>query len=264
MTVNINPELTMTLQEGVGEVLSLLTGLDLSYAPERDRFRSVARAINRALRSIALEKEWSYYSSTIDIGPAVEGATAITIANTVRPRMTGDDAIRFVDPEDDGIKMWAYFLPRDALHKYQGRGGMWAAANPGLITLSRPIPNALAGFRVELPVMRAPIMFEIPYQPEETEPDTMDSGVYLAPIDFEYPDLVVLRAAYFYAQTDPIMQPRVQTLEAQHKDLMYQVIERDERHTDDPYQNEFFVPVQNGIVGNGMYHPHPHSDERRY
>ena len=83
-------------------------------------------------------------------------------------------------------------------------------------------------------------------------------------LDFPYPELIVMRAAWLYAQTDPVMQPRAQYLEEQYKDLMYQLIERDDRHTDSPYQNEFFVPVESSIHGNsGHWHDHPHSDERR-
>lgn len=85
-------------------------------------------------------------------------------------------------------------------------------------------------------------------------------------IDFPYPDVVILRAAMYYAMTDPVMQPRVQTLEAQYKDLMYQIIERDDRNTDSPFENEFIVPVQGGLAYpgfGGMGHMHPHADGGR-
>ena len=55
----------------------------------------------------------------------------------------------------------------------------------------------------------------------------------------------------------------MQTLDAQYKDLMYQFIERDDKHTDTPFQNEFFVPVQNGIYPESRYRPWPLSDNRR-
>ena len=48
-----------------------------------------------------------------------------------------------------------------------------------------------------------------------------------------------------------------------YKDLMYQLIERDDRTTDSPYLNEFAVPIISDI--NGSYsgpHGHPHADER--
>ena len=81
-------------------------------------------------------------------------------------------------------------------------------------------------------------------------------------IDFPYPDIIVARAAYLYAQSDPVMQPRVQTLEAQYKDLMYQVMERDERNTDSPYLNDFLLPVQAGLSTPVAHHWHPHADGR--
>ena len=39
-----NPDVTITLDEAVAEVLSILTGLDLDYDPNQDRYRQVARA----------------------------------------------------------------------------------------------------------------------------------------------------------------------------------------------------------------------------
>ena len=83
-------------------------------------------------------------------------------------------------------------------------------------------------------------------------------------IDFDYPDVIVLRAAYYVAQADPVQQPRVQTLENEYKDLMYSLVERDTRNTDSPYLNEFLLPITNSIYGNGRAgaHGHPHSDER--
>ena len=68
-----NPEVQQTLDEAVAEVLGLLTGLDLSYAPELDRYRAITRQLNRALRTNALEQEWSYYSFTLSLGQASEG-----------------------------------------------------------------------------------------------------------------------------------------------------------------------------------------------
>ena len=78
---------------------------------------------------------------------------------------------------------------------------------------------------------------------------------------FDRPDLIVARGAYFYAQTDPVMQPRVPTLENDYKTLMYQLIERDERHTDTPYMNEFILPLENGLVPDDTNtHRHPHAN----
>ena len=47
----MNPEVSMTLDEAVAEVLGLLTGLDLEYRPEHDRYQTVTRAINAALKA---------------------------------------------------------------------------------------------------------------------------------------------------------------------------------------------------------------------
>lgn len=259
MTI-INPELTLTLDDAVQEVLGLLTGLDLTYDPDMDRYRAVTRQLNRALRANALEHEWSFYSGTVSLGPAVEGVTAMEMGNTMRPRVTNDDAVRLVDSEDR-ILVWAYFLPRDALHKYAGReGGLWASCVHNTILFSRGFYAGEAGLDVQLPVMREPVMFRLPDTGVAVDPDIRNQV-----IDFAYPDVVIQRAAFFYAQSDPVMQPRVQTLEAQYKDLMYQVIERDDRSTDSPYMNEFFVPMMGSIDGPGaLPHPHPHSDERRW
>lgn len=260
-----NPELTMTLNEAVDEVLALLSGLDLHYGLDLDRYRVVARQLNRGLRSVALEREWSYYSSIEDAGVASLGQTGLELRSSVRPRVIRDDAVRLVD--GNGVpRVWAYFLPRDAISKYPAREGLWVATTRTSLTFSRPIGRSEAGLSIHVPVMREPRAFVIPHSPDSNIPD--DSGMTQAEIgdqllDFSYPDLVVLRAAFLYAQTDPVLQPRVQTLEAQYKDLMYQVVERDDRNTDSPYLNEFFVPIDNGLVESFSRHPHPHSDERR-
>lgn len=307
-----NPQLQMTLDQAVGEVLTLLTGLDLHYIPELDRYRAITKLINRSLRSIALEREWSYYSDVETVGTAQAGQRAVNLRATVRPRIINDDAVRLVDA-DGNARVWAYFLPRDALHKYGSRGGLWASTTRSTILFSRPFHRGEDGLSIQVPVMREPRMLEVPPireniedltatpDPEDPDaatvqvrnfemPDIVEEWVVdgslppyvvedpesalaqtnLTPaeirqqlIDFQYPDLVVLRAAYFYAQTDPVMQPRVQTIEAQYKDLMYQIIERDDRMTDSPYLNDFFVPVQGSLRGqSGQGHWHPHSDER--
>jgi hypothetical protein len=55
----------------------------------------------------------------------------------------------------------------------------------------------------------------------------------------------------------------MQTLEAMHTDLRYQIQEREDRNTDSPYMNEWFVPIQNDLNGTAGWHGHPHADERR-
>lgn len=264
--MTVNPELNLTLDDAVGEVLGLLTGLDLEYAPELDRYRAVTRQLNRALRSNALEREWSWYASTQSIGTTVEGMTEVMLTSTKRPRVIGDDAIRFVN--SDGVVVgWAYFLPRDALHKYQSRNGIWAAATRQSIAFSRPFTAGEEDLDIQVPVMREPTMFRLPAQPEDPNDPLVDvpDEIREQPIDFGYPDIITLRAAYYVAQSDPVLQPRVQTLEAQYKDLMYQLIERDERSTDSPELNPFFVPISSGLhdVYTGYGHLHPHADERR-
>ena len=103
-------------------------------------------------------------------------------------------------------------------------------------------------------------MFQIPASGQEPTRQVLDQL-----IDFDYPDLVMARAAWIYAQADPVLQPRVPALEEQYKDIMYQLVERDERHTDTPYMNDFFVPIEGSINGSTapqFHHFHPHSDER--
>lgn len=260
----MNPELVTTLDDAVAEVLASLTGLDLQYLPTSDRYSVIARALNKALRLNAAEHEWSFYASTQDVGPAIEGEQEIWLDDTVRVRQVGDDSVRLVD-DDNKVARWAYMLPRDALFKYGNRAGLWCSITRNNLTFSRPFNYYEGQCRIHVPVMREPVMFRLPVQSEDPADDIIDVPVEirLQPIDFSYPDIITMRAAFLYAQTDPVMQPRVQTLEAQYKDLMYQVIERDDRNTDSPYLNEFFVPVQNGLRTEIMTHGHPHSDERR-
>lgn len=260
----MNSEVSMTLDDCVVEVLGMLSGLDLHYDPQLDRYRAVVRQLNRALRAHALEADWSFYSSTEDVGTAHAGVQEVALRSSIRPRIINDDAVRLVDADGQAV-VWAYFLPRDALHKYPNRQGLWAAHTRSSLRFSRPFGLGEEGLTIQVPVMREPKMFRLPEQPEDPNLPlpTVPTSVREQLLDYDYPDVVILRAAYYYAQADPVMQPRVQTLEAQFKDLMYQLIERDEKNTDSPFLNEFFVPVQNGIVDNGMRHPHPHSDERR-
>ena len=259
-----NPETELTLDDAVGEVLGMLTGLDLVYDPQYDRYRAITRTLNRALRAVAVEKEWSYFVSTLSVGTAVQGEDQLWLTSTQRPRIVNDDCVRLVN--DEGVvRMWAYFLPRDAIHKYRGRTGLWVSHTRNALQFSRPFTAAEDGLEIQMPIMREPTMFRLPAQPEDPEAAlvAVPQDVRDQLIDFQYPDLVILRAAFYYAQTDPVMQPRVQTIEAQYKDMMYQLLERDDRVTDSPYLNEFFVPIQNGIVGQSFVHAHPHSDERR-
>lgn len=260
----MNPELVFTLDEAVAEVLGLLTGLDLRYAPEQDRYAAITRQLNRALRSTALEQEWSYYASTEEVGTAVIDQLDYDMRSTVRPRIINDDAVRLVDTHGHAVR-WAYFLPRDALHKYAGRAGLWASVTRNTLSFSRSFTSTEEGLAIHVPVMREPVMFRLPEQPEDPDEPTVTvpAEIREQEIDFPYPDLITLRAAFYYAQTDPVMQPRVQMLEAQYKDLMYQIMERDNRNTDSPYLNEFSVPVQASLHPVATSHWHAHADERR-
>jgi hypothetical protein len=253
----VNSEILLTLDDAVEEVLGGLTGLDLTYQPDQDRYRAVVRQLNRALRFNALEQEWGYYSSVEACGLAVAGEMAATLRSSVRPRIINDDAVRLVDNEGRP-RRWAYFLPRDALHKYRYIDGLWCAATNTMLQFSRPFDGSEHGLEIQVPVMREPTMFRLP-ETGEAVPDEVRDQL----IDFNYPDLIVARAAYLYAQTDPVMQPRVQTLEGQYKDLMYQVMERDKRATDDPYINDFRLPIQ-GSLHEPVHghHAHPHADGR--
>ena len=257
MTDTINPNVTMDLETAVREVLGVLTGQTLSYDPDMDRFRAITLHLNRALRSNALEAEWSYYHELIRLGPVTAGARVFVISTDYRYRVINDDAVRFLDADDVPVA-WAYFLPRDALHKYARRSGLWASVTRNRLTLSRPVPDELDGHRVEIPVMREPRPFVLPDDPTAV----VDQDVLDQKVDFDFPDVVTARAAWLYAQTDPVMQPRVQTLEEQYKTLMYQLIERDSANTDMPYQNEIIVPVQNDIYGESTHRPWPVANRR--
>jgi hypothetical protein len=257
-TSTIHPEMTMSLEDAVLEVFVLLTGQTLRYDQQYDRFRAITHTLNRALRGNAMEQEWSYYHEQLDLGTTSVGDVSFEISAQFRFRVVGDDAVRFVT--DDGVPLaWAYFLPRDALHKYRNREGLWASYTRKLLSLSRPLVDGEEGLHVHLPVMREPKMFELPDDPTVA----VDPDVLTQQIDFDIPDIITARAAWLYSQTDPIMQPRVQTLEDQYKDLMYQAIERDTQQTESTYMNEILIPVQNDIYGESRARPWPVANRRR-
>ena len=254
-----NRDVQFSLQDGVAEVLQTLTGSDLTYDPVTDRFQSITRALNRAMRLVALEHEWSYYSSVEDMGTTTEGMVSVELNSKQRPRVLFDDSVRLTDDEGRA-RVYAYFLPRDALGKYWARRDLRVAFTRNTLTFSRQLLAQEAGLHIMVPVMREPVMFRLPADNAEV-PDAILNQL----LDFEYPDLVVAKAAQLMAEGDPMIQPRVPNLEARYKDIMYQLVERDDRSTDSPYMNEFFVPIQNSIHGSsaqGFYHGHPHSDER--
>jgi hypothetical protein len=244
-----NVEVELTLDEAVDEVLGLLTGLDLTYAPELDRYRAITRQLNRAMRHNALENEWSYYATTLDLGTVSYGQREVLMPSSARARIIGDDSVRLVYP-DGRVARFVYFLPRDALPKYERRIGLWCAVVRQSIWFSREITQIEQDeqLSVLVPVMREPKMFRLPEAGKKVA-----SSIRKQPVDFPWPDVVIARAAWYYAQTDPVMQPRAQTLEDGYKDLMYQIIERDTSHTDTPYQNVFTLPIESGLVDESAY-----------
>lgn len=263
----MNPEIEMTLDEAVQSVLVLLTGLDVTQVPEFDRYYVVTNSLNRALRANSLEVEWSYYSGVENVGRLRAGDRGFTLSRSLRPRLQGDDACRLVDRNGDA-RGWAYALPRESLHKYSGRNGLWFSVTRREVSFSRAIRSDEAGLELELPVMRAPIAFRLPKRgpdPRDTVPK-VPAEIREQIVDFDWPDLIVMRAAMYFAMSNALYQPRVQMLEDQHKDMMYQLKERDESHTDSPFQNEFILPMQSDIYGGqtSVGHMHPHADERSY
>jgi hypothetical protein len=250
----MNAEVALTLDDAVEEVLGQLTGLDLTYEPEFDRYRAITRQLNRALRANALEQEWGYYADTLSLGGVPVGEWEVQLPGNRRPRIVNDDAVRLVDSEGH-IQRWAYILPRDSLHKYQDRSGLWCSMTDRSLQFSRRFMNSEGSLEIQVPVMREPRMFRLPAQGEPVS-DTIRNQL----VDFYFPDVITARAAYYYAQSDPVMQPRVQTLEGDYRDLMFQLIERDTAHTDSASLNQFRLNVQPGLMGDGMMHRHPHSD----
>lgn len=259
-----NPNVAMTLDECVNEVLGMLTGLDLTYRPEQDRYRAITRQINRALRANAREREWSFYAGSEEVGVAHAGDQDVILRATVRPRIIGDDAVRLVDSLGR-TRVWAYFLPRDAIEKYPARRGLWVSVTRQALHFSRPFALHEDGLRIIVPVMREPKMFILPPHPEDPDEPLADVPMEIRQqlLDFDQPDVVLQRAAYFYAQTDPVMQPRVQTLENEWKQTFYALNERDDRNTDAPFLNEFAVPIQSDVNDTSYQdYRHPHADDR--
>jgi hypothetical protein len=261
----INPEVTFTLDDAVEEVFGILFGQDLTYDPTFDRYRVVARMINRALRANALEHEWSYYHDELALtGVPGDRSVALSVDSTVRVRQTGDDAVRLADLDGEPLA-WAYFLPRDALHKVRHQPGWWVSVVRNTLQFSAPLPTTDFPYNIIVPIMREPYRFVIP-APVEDPNDPLpafDPAERAKAVDFHYPDVICARAAYMYSKTDPVIQPRAQTLEADYKDLMYQAIERDDRYTDSPLENNFVVPVQNGIYPESSFSLTPMADRRR-
>ena len=258
----MNPEVQMTLDEAVSEVTDILLGIDVHWVPELDHYQSVTRAINRALRSVATEQEWSYYASDEVVATAVAGMQEVRFRSTIRPRITGDDAVRLVHPDSGAVIAWAYYQPRDALHKYRHMHGLWASHTRRDLAFSRPLLMSEEGAKIVVPVMREPNQFRLPLRPTNPEAPIPEVPVEVREqyIDFDYPDLVLRKAAYMYASTKPMLQPRVQTLDADFKTLMYALVERDTRNTETPFQNEWTLGIEGDVLGTSRSSYTPHTD----
>jgi len=253
-----NPEVAYSLEEAVAEVLGTLTGLNVSYEAEEDRYHSITRQINRALRSVATDNDWAYYSSTENAGTAHVGVRNVELRATVRPRILIDDSVRLCRVSDGYPMVWAHFLPREAINKVPDREQLWVAHTRSSLEFSRPFRSAEEGLDIMVPVMREPKMFRLP-PAGDAVPQTVKDQL----VDFEWPDLVIAKAAYFYAQTQPMMQPRVQTLEAAYMDLMYALKNRDTKNTDAPFMNPWSVPVDGSIFGTGSVSHRPYGEGLR-
>lgn len=253
-----NKDVALTLDESVAEVLGYLTDLDLTYQPELDRYRVITRKLNQALRANALEHEWSYYSDLEDVGVGQPGTTQVPFRASLRPRIIEDDAVRLVDAHG-AVREWAYFLPRDAIHKYPFGSELRVCHTRSTLEFSRPLSHQEAGLRILVPVMREPRMFRLPGTPENPDDPSTDVPYEVRQqlLDFDFPDVVTMRATYLYSLTDPVSQPRAQTYEALYKDLMYQLIERDDRNTDSPYLNPVILPIDSSLDGRSRIRDFP-------
>ena len=252
----VNNNVALSLDDAVAEVNAILTGLDLQYTPQSDRYIVLARTINRALRLTALENEWSYYSDREEVGTVRTGDQEFELVGSLRTRLMNDDAVTLCDDYGQA-RLWAYFLPRESLSKYATTPELRVAVTRQTIRFSRPLNASLQGLHVMVPVMREPRQFALPALGQPITEDQRQQK-----LDFDYPDLITARAAYIYAQTDPITQPRAMVLEDQWKNIMYALSERDTRHTDLPYLNDIVLPLE-GLAGPASGgHGHPHSEYR--
>lgn len=246
---------SISLREAVAEVHNILTGLDLSYDDRYDIFHACVRQLNRSLRTVALEEDWGWYADDLLLGVVSEGDQTFSVPPNVRLRVRQDDAIRLVDPATKKTVRWAYFLPRDSLSKYWAAPELRAAFVRNNVVLSRPLLAREEGLEVWATVMREPRQTTIP-----------DSGTKIPdadlsrPLDFENPDMVIAHAAWQMSLSNPLYQPRAQTLEDVYNNFKYALTERDSDHSDSPMQNSFTPSYGDPFIA--MHHPHPHSDRR--
>lgn len=246
--------ITMSLREAVNEVHNILTGLDLVYEDRFDIFHATVRQLNRSLRTVALEDEWAWYTEDVDGGTTTVGQTTVELDAAYRPRITQDDAVRLVN-SDGLVVRWAYYLPRESLGKYLYRPELRVASTRNQLLFNRPLQQAEAGLGVVIPAMREPRQTRLP----ESGNRLSDAELSRA-LDCEHPDLVVAHAAWQISMSNPLYQPRAQTLEGAYSDLKYALMERNTNHSDSPLRNNFTPSYGDPYLG--MSHNHPHSDRR--
>lgn len=246
---------TMSLRDAVAEVHNILTGLDLEYDGRYDIFHAGVRQLNRSLRSVAMLEDWGWYAEDVQAGQTTLDQVTIELDDIYRPRVGQDDAVRLVDPDSGLVRYWAYYLPRDSVSKYLYRPELRASFTRNTLTFSRPLQAFEAGLNIVVPVMREPRQTRVPDAGQ-----TLTDAELNRAIDFEFPDLVVAHAAWQTSQSNPLYQPRAQTLEAAYDDIRYALLERDSNHSDSPLRNTFTPSYGDPYLA--MPHNHPHSDRR--
>lgn len=246
---------TMTLEEAVSEVHNILTGLDLTYDDRYDIFHATVRQLNRSLRAVALLEDWGWYVEELDLGLTTQGMTSVEVDRRYRPRVGQDDAVRLIDPNSGLVRYWAYYLPRDSINKYAARRELRVAFTKNTLTFSRPLQGFESGLSLRVTCMREPRQTRIPPAGEE-----LTTVELTTPIDFSSPDLVVAHAVWQISMSNPVYQPRAQTLESIYDDLRFSLTERDSDHSDSPYRNNFTPSYGDPYLA--IPHRHPHSDRR--
>lgn len=244
----------LSLREAVNEVHNILTGLDLEYEDRMDIFHATVRQINRSLRQVALEDEWAWYVEEVDAGTTTEGMTQVELSSSYRPRVQQDDAVRLTNSEGITVE-WAYYLPRDSLSKYLYRRELRVAFTKNVILFSRPLQKFESGLSVIVPAMREPKQTKIPDAGQQ-----LSAADLVRAIDAEYPDMIVAHAAWKLSMSNPLYQPRAQTLEEEFNDLKYALTERNSNHSDSPLRNTFTPSYGDPYLA--IPHGHPHSDRR--
>lgn len=245
----------LSLQEAVAEVHNILTGLDLEYDDRYEIFHATVRQINRSLRQVALLEDWGWYSELVLSGVTHEGQTVIELDALYRPRINQGDCVQLVDPNTGLTWHWAYYLPRDSLSRHTHRSELRVAFVRNTLMFSRPIQRFESGYEILVPAMREPQQTTIPESGKQLSDAELNR-----PIDFEFPDLVVAHAAWQISLSNPVYQPRAQTLEAAYDDVRYALSERDSNHSDSPLRNDFTPSYGDPYLR--VPHRHPHSDRR--